>query len=185
MSEENILQAHSRIYGKLIFIISCYDIDYAYDYAHNLNNKTFKNFFKVIKTNDIKIINDAYDESKQIIYITQLPLPDMYSFNFINDIFHIHLAVPFWNKYNKIPEKELEILKQQYNDYLNNIQKITIHKFVNIKDNRKLYDNNAEDKLYNIMIELIEKHLNNKNKFKRMNYTGGKIIIYGDRNLNE
>ena len=185
MSEENILQAHVRIYKKLIFVISCYDIDYAYDYIHNINDKTFKRFFKVIKTNDIKIMNDAYDESKKIIFVTQLPIPDMYSFNFIKDIFHIHLAVPFWNKYNKLPEKELELLKGQYDSYVNDIHKITIHKFVNIKDNRKLYDNIAEDRLYTYMIELIERHLNNENKFKRMNYTGGKAILYGERDLIE
>jgi len=180
MSEENIIQAHVRIFSKLIFIISCYDIEYAYDYAHNLNSKTFKNFFKIIKTNDTKIINDAYEESKQIIYIIQLPIPELYSFNFSKDIFHIHLAIPFWYKKN-VSEKELETLKKEYNEYLSDIQRITIHKFVNIKDNRRIYDNNAEDKLYNYMIELIEKHLNNQNKFKRMNYTGGKTIIYGER----
>jgi hypothetical protein len=35
------------------------------------------------------------------------------------------------------------------------------------------------------MIELIERHLNNQNKFKRMNHTGGKAIIYGERELLE
>ena len=185
MSEENILSAHFRIYGKLVFIISCYDIDYATDYAQNLNKKTFKNFFKVIKSNDIKIINDAYDDEKKLIIITQLPIPELYSFNFIKDSFHIHLAVPFWHKYNKLPEKEHNMLLQQYEEYKNNIQKITIHKFVNIKDNRKIYDNNAEDKLYNYMIELTQRHLDNENKFKRMNYTGGKAIIYGERELLE
>lgn len=183
MSEENILQAHFRIYNKLIFIISCYDIDYAYDYAQNLNSKTFKNFFKVIKSNDLNIINDAYDESKKIIFVTQLPTPEKYSFNFINDIFHIHIAVPFWYKYNKLPEKEKNMLNEQYTLYLSDIQKITIHKFVNIKDNRKIYDNNAEDKLYNYMIELIQRHLDRQDKFKRMNYTGGKAIIYGEREM--
>jgi hypothetical protein len=185
MSEENILQAHVRIYKKLIFVISCYDIDYAYDYLNNLNSKTFKDFFKIIKTNDTKIINDAYEESNQIIFITQLPVPDMYSFNFIKDIFHIHLAVPFWYKYNKLPEKELEILKTQYESYVNDVHKITIHKFVNIKDNRKIYDDKSEDKLYTYMIELIERHLNFENRFKRMNYTGGKAILYGERDLIE
>jgi hypothetical protein len=46
-SSENILQAHFRIYNSLIFMISCYDIDYAYTYLNNLNNKTFKNYFKM------------------------------------------------------------------------------------------------------------------------------------------
>jgi len=183
MSEENILNAHYRIYDKLIFIISCYDIDYANDYAQNLNKKTFQNYFKVIKTNDIKIVNDAYTESKKLIIVTQLPLPELYSFNFIKDAFHIHLAIPFWNKYNKLPEKEKTMISELYNNYKNDIQKITIHKFVNIKDNRKMYDDNSEEKLYNYMIELIQRHLDNDNKFKRMNYTGGKMILYGEREL--
>jgi len=182
MSEENILNAHVRIYKKLIFIISCYDIDYATDYAQNLNKKTFKNFFKVIKTNNINIVNDAYnDDNNKLIIVTQLPIPELYSFNFIKDSFHIHLAIPFWDKYNKLPEKEKTILLHQYEEYKNDIQKITIHKFVNIKDNRKIYDDSAEEKLYNIMIGLIQKHLDNEIKFKRMNYTGGKTIIYGER----
>ena len=52
---------------------------------------------------------------------------------------------------------------------------------MNIKDNRKIYDDSAEEKLYNTMIGLIQKHLDNEIKFKRMNYTGGKTIIYGER----
>jgi len=184
MSEENILDAHFRIFGKLIFIISCYDIDYAYDYADNLNKNSFKKFFTIIKTNDINIINDAYDEKKKkIIYITQLPVPESYKFNFITDIIHIHLAVPFWHKYNKLPEKEKNILQHQYEKYKDDIQKIAIQKFVNIKDNRKIYDEKADDKLYNYMIELIQRHLNNQNRFKRMNNNGNKAIIYGERDL--
>ncbi len=57
MTEENILQAHSRIYNKLIFMISCYDPEYALNYVKNLNLKTFKNYFKVINSNDHDIIN--------------------------------------------------------------------------------------------------------------------------------
>ena len=185
MPEENILDAHFRIFKKLIFVISCYDIDYAYQYADNLNKNSFKKFFTIIKSNDINIINDAYDENKKIIIVTQLPIPEMYSFNFITDAIHIHLAVPFWYKYNKLPEKEKKILEDQYNTYKDNIQKISIQKFVNINDNRKIYDQKADDKLYNFMIELIERHLNNQNKFKRMNHTGGKAIIYGERELLE
>jgi ADP-heptose:LPS heptosyltransferase len=157
MSEENIIQAHFRIYNNLIFVISCYDIDYAYEYADNLNKKDLKNFFKIIKSNDINLINDAYSESKKLLIVTQLPIPEMYSFNFL-DIFHIHLAVPFWYKYNKLPEKEKKILEGQYYTYKDNIQKISIQKFVNINDNRKIYDNKAEDKLFKFMIELIERH---------------------------
>jgi hypothetical protein len=183
MSEENILDAHFRIFGKLIFILSCYDIDYAYEYADNLNKNSFKKFFTIIKSNDIKIINDAYDENKKIIIVTQLPVPEMYTFNFITDVIHIHLAIPFWYKYNKLPEKEKKILENQYHTYKDNIPKVPIQKFVNINDNRKIYDQKADDKLYNFMIELIERHLNNQNKFKRNNYTGGKAIIHGEREL--
>ena len=60
---ENILQAHFRIHKSLIFMISCYDIDYAYTYLNNLNNTTFKNYFKIIKTNDPEVINEVYDKT--------------------------------------------------------------------------------------------------------------------------
>ena len=55
--EENILEAHFRIYEALVFIISCYDINYAYKYINNINKKTFKNYFTVIKTDDPAKIN--------------------------------------------------------------------------------------------------------------------------------
>ena len=43
-TSENILEAHYRIYGHLIFMISCYDVEYATKYIKNLNNKTFQFF---------------------------------------------------------------------------------------------------------------------------------------------
>ena len=42
--EENIFQAHYRIYNKLIFMVSCYDPNYAMQYLKNINNKTFKKY---------------------------------------------------------------------------------------------------------------------------------------------
>jgi hypothetical protein len=176
-SSENILQAHFRIYNSLIFMISCYDIDYAYTYLNNLNNKTFKNYFKVIKTNDPEVINEVYDktDNKIIIFVTKLPTPDVYIFNFINEVYHIHIALP--NSYAK-DLKDFELYKSE-------IQKIPIRKFINVKDKRKIYDNNIEDKLYDIMIELIDNKLNDKQqKFKRMPQTGGKLILYGERSIN-
>jgi hypothetical protein len=178
MSEsENIFQAHYRIYNSLIFMISCYDVDYAYTYLNNLNNKTFKNYFKVIKSNDSNIINEVYDKStkKIIIFVTKLPTPDIYTFDFIKDIYHIHLAVSnlFTNDI-----KDLE-------SYKSDIQKIPIKKFINVKTKNKIYNDDIEDKIFTFMIEIINKKLNNEDdKFPRMSQTGGKIILYGDRNLN-
>ena len=178
MSEtENIFQAHFRIYNSLIFMISCYDIDYAYTYLNNLNNKTFKNYFKVIKSDDSNIINEVYDKSddKIIIFVTKLPTPDIYTFDFIKDVFHIHLAVP--NSFTK-DTKDIET-------YKSDIQKIPIKKFINIKTKNKIYNDDVEDKLFTYMVELINKKLNNDDdKFPRMSQTGGKIILYGDRELN-
>jgi hypothetical protein len=174
---ENIFQAHFRIYDSLIFMISCYDIDYAYTYLNNLNNKTFKNYFKVIKSNDSDIINEVYDKSdkKIIIFVTELPTPDIYTFDFIKQVFHIHLAVPY--SFSK-GMKNIET-------YKSNIQKIPIRKFINVKTKNKIYNDNVEDKLFTYMVELINKKLNNDNdKFPRMSQTGGKIILYGDRELN-
>jgi hypothetical protein len=180
---ENIFQAHFRIYGSLIFMISCYDIDYAYKYLHNLNNKTFKNYFKIIKSNDSNKINEVYNKSdkKIIIFITKLPTPEIYTFDFIKEIFHIHLAVT--NSFTK-DTKDIET-------YISDIQKIPIKKFINVKtknkinDEEKIYDDNVEEKIYKFMIELINKKLNNDDdKFPRMSQTGGKIILYGDRELN-
>ena len=171
---ENIFQAHFRIYNSLIFMISCYDIDYAYTYLNNLNNKTFKNYFKVIKSNDSNIINEVYDKSdkKIIIFITKLPTPDIYTFDFIKEVFHIHLAVP--NSFTK-----------DIKTYKSDIQKIPIKKFINVKTKNKIYNDDVEEKIYKFMIELINKKLNNDdNKFPRMSQTGGKIILYGDRELN-
>ena len=131
-SSENILQAHFRIHKSLIFMISCYDTDYAYTYLNNLNNNTFKNYFKVIKTNDSEIINEVYDKTddKIIIFVTKLPTPDVYIFNFINEVYHIHLAVP--SSYAK-DLKDFELYKSE-------IQKVPIRKFINVKDKRKIYD---------------------------------------------
>jgi len=174
---ENIFQAHFRIYNSLIFMISCYDIDYAYTYLNNLNNKTFKNYFKVIKSNDSNIINEVYDKSdkKIIIFVTKLPTPDIYTFDFIKEVFHIHLAVPY--SFSK-DMKDIET-------YKSNIQKIPIRKFINVKTKNKIYNDDVEDKLFTFMVELINKKLNNDNdKFPRMSQTGGKIILYGDRELN-
>lgn len=174
---ENIFQAHFRIYNSLIFMISCYDIDYAYTYLNNLNNKTFKNYFKVIKSNDSNIINEVYDKSdkKIIIFITKLPTPDIYTFDFIKEVFHIHLAVPY--SFSK-DMKDIEI-------YKSDIQKIPIRKFINVKTKNKIYNDDVEDKLFTFMVELINKKLNNNDdKFPRMSQTGGKIILYGDRELN-
>jgi len=174
---ENIFQAHFRIYNSLIFMISCYDIDYAYTYLNNLNNKTFKNYFKVIKSDDSNIINEVYDKSddKIIIFVTKLPTPDIYTFDFIKDVFHIHLAVP--NSFTK-DTKDIET-------YKSDIQKIPIKKFINIKTKNKIYNDDVEDKLFTYMVELINKKLNNDDdKFPRMSQTGGKIILYGDRELN-
>ena len=174
---ENIFQAHFRIYDSLIFMISCYDIDYAYTYLNNLNNKTFKNYFKVIKSNDSNIINEVYDKSdkKIIIFITKLPTPDIYTFDFIKEVFHIHLAVP--NSFTK-DIKDIET-------YKSDIQKIPIKKFINVKTKNKIYNDDVEDKIFTYMVELINKKLNNDDdKFPRMSQTGGKIILYGDRELN-
>ena len=174
---ENIFQAHFRIYDSLIFMISCYDIDYAYTYLNNLNNKTFKNYFKVIKSNDSNIINEVYDKSdkKIIIFITKLPTPDIYTFDFIKEVFHIHLAVP--NSFSN-DIKDIET-------YKSDIQKIPIKKFINVKTKNKIYNDDVEDKIFTYMVELINKKLNNDDdKFPRMSQTGGKIILYGDRELN-
>lgn len=174
---ENIFQAHFRIYNSLIFMISCYDIDYAYDYLNNLNSKTFKNYFKIIKSNDSNIINEVYDKSdkKIVIFVTKLPTPDIYTFDFIKDVFHIHLAVP--NSFTK-DIKDIET-------YKSDIQKIPIKKFINVKTKNKIYNDDVEDKIFTYMVELINKKLNNDDdKFPRMSQTGGKIILYGDRELN-
>ena len=174
---ENILQAHFRIHKSLIFMISCYDIDYAYTYLNNLNNTTFKNYFKIIKTNDPEIINEVYDktDNKIIIFVTKLPTPDVYIFNFINEVYHIHIAVP--NSYAK-DLKDFELYKSE-------IQKVPIRKFINVKETRKIYDNNIEDKLYDTMIQLIDDKLNDKKQnFKRMPQIGGKLILYGERSIN-
>jgi len=179
-SDENIFQAHYRIYNKLIFMISCYDVDYANNYIKNLNNKTFKKYFKVFKSNDSNEINEIYNkiDQKIIIIITKLPTPELYSFNFIKDIHHIHIAIPYWKVDNQTMEN--------YNKYLSDIQKIPIQKFINVKQSSKIYDNNVEEKLFQIMISLINKKLNNETdskEFPRMPNTGGKVIIYGGREL--
>ena len=132
--EENILQAHYRIYNKLIFIVSCYDPDYVLKYIKNLNNKTFKNYFKIFKSDDPKEINEIYqklDETK-IMYITKLPIPELYDFNFSKDVYHIHIAIPDWSS-----KKDTST----YNEYTSNIKNIPIQKFVNVKDTTNIYNN--------------------------------------------
>jgi len=178
MDEENIFQAYFRLNNKLIFMVSCYDIDYAIQYVKNLNNKTFKKYFKVFKSNNTKEFNDIYNkiDNKIMIFVTQLPDVDQYTFNFIKDIFHIHLAIPNWSK------------KDTYNRYLDDIQKVPIQKFINVKDKTKIYDNDVEDKLFNTMIMLVDKKLNkesNEKEFPRMAHTGGKLFILGERELHE
>jgi len=174
--EENILEAHFRIYNSLTFIISCYDVEYAYKYINNLNKKTYKNYFTVIKTDDPTKINDIYKNADKriLIFIVKLPTPADYSFNFLTNIYHIHIAVP-WAKSDK--------------DYINNIKKLPVQKFINVKDNRKeYYDDEVEDKLYDNMIYLINKKLNNipdsNKKFKRMTAGSNNSIIFGERSGN-
>jgi hypothetical protein len=181
MEEENILQAYVRINNQLIYMISCYDPDYVMQYIKNLNNKSFKKYFKVFNSNDPKEFNEIYKklEDKIIIFVTKLPVVEAYNFNFIKDVFHIHVAVPLW---------ENETNTKDYKTYLDNIQKIPIQKFINVKDKKKLYDNNVEDKLFEIMINLVDKKLNptnNTNEFPRMPHTGGKLFLYGSRELVE
>ena len=175
-NKENILEAHFRIYESLIFIVSCYDIEYAYKYLNNLNKKTFKNYFTVVKTDDPAKINDIYKniDKRIVIFVTKLPTPELYSFNFLNKIYHIHIAVP-WAKADK--------------DYINNIKKLPVQKFINVKDNRKeYYDDEVEDKLYDNMIYLINKKLNNlpesDKKFKRMVAGNTSLMIFGARDIN-
>ena len=170
--EENILEAHARIYKSLIFMISCYDTNYAFKYLDILNKKTFNNYFTIIKTDDTKEINNVYDNSnKIIIYIVKLPIPQLYSFNFLNDIYHIHIAVK-WAKTDK--------------DYVNDIKQIPINKFINVKDDKKeYYDNKIEDDIYDTMIKLIDNKLNKNNtkkEFKRMT-PGNNLIINGSRKI--
>jgi phosphoribosylanthranilate isomerase len=177
---ENIFEAYYRINHKLIFMVSCFDPDYAIQYIKNLNNKTFKKYFKVFKSDDPKEFNEIYKkiEHKIIIFVTKLPKVEEYSFNFIKDIFHIHMAVPQWNS-NETNE---------YNQYLDDIKKLPIQKFINVKENKKIYDNNIEDKLFDIMINLIDKKINqdeNNSNFSRMPQTGGKLFLYGERELTE
>jgi hypothetical protein len=164
-------------------MISCYDVDYANSYIKNLNNKTFKKYFKVFKSDNPDEINEIYNkvDKKIIIFITKLPEPILYSFDFIKDIYHIHLAIPFW----KIDSK---LTKDDYNVYLSEIQKIPIQKFVNVKNTSKIYDNQVEDKIFNIIISLINKKLNNEDTidekyFPRMPHTGGKLVVYDEREI--
>jgi hypothetical protein len=158
-------------------MISCYDIDYAYTYLDNLNKKSFKNYFKVIKSNDANITNEVYNKSnkKILIFITKLPTPDIYTFDFIKEVYHIHLAVP--NSFTK-DTKDIETYKSE-------IQKIPIKKFINVKTKNKIYNDDVEDKIFTFMVDIINKKLNNdEDKFPRMSQTGGKIILYGEREFN-
>jgi len=179
--EENIFQAHARLYKKLIFMISCYDPEYAIKYITNLNNKTFNNYFKIFNLNDTTEINEIFEKSKekQIIFITKLPIPELYSFNFIKDVYHIHLAIPVWNSN-----------KDDYNTYISDIKKTPVQKFINVHDNKNLYNNKIEDKLFDIMVELIDRKVNNlphkkdSEKFRRMPQHNSKVVLYNKRELN-
>jgi hypothetical protein len=179
--EENIFQAHARLYKKLIFMISCYDPEYAIKYITNLNNKTFNNYFKIFNLNDVTEINEIFEKSKekQIIFITKLPIPELYSFNFIKDVYHIHLAIPVWDNN-----------KDDYNTYISDIKKTPVQKFINVHDNKNLYNNKIEDKLFDIMVELIDRKVNNvppkkdSEKFRRMPQHNSKIVLYNKRELN-
>jgi len=174
-NEENIFDAHARIHKKLIFMISCYYPDYAMKYITNLNNKTFKNFFKVFKLDDPKEISDIYEklDKKIIIFVTKLPTPELYSFNFIKDVYHIHLAFPISD-----------------DKYMSDIKNIPVQKFINIKDKKQLYDDNVEDKLFDFMVKLVDRKVNNtepekeSEKFIRMPQDGGKIILFSKRSIN-
>jgi hypothetical protein len=180
MEEENIFEAYFRINKKLIFMISCYNPDYAMQYVRNLNNKTFKKYFKVFKPENPNEFNEIYDKIDQriIIFITDLPTPELYSFNFIKEVFHIHLAIPQWNADAK-----------KYNEYLSDIQKVSIQKFINVKDNKNIYNDNIEERIFQVMIKLVDDKVNNNddnnNKFPRMSHTGGKLFLYGSRELVE
>ena len=178
--EENIFQAHARIHKKLIFMISCYDPDYALKYVTNLNNKTFKNFFKIFKLDDPTEINETFEKLQKepkIIFVTKLPIPELYSFNFIKDVYHIHLAVLLDNSSKK----------DEYNKYTDSIKNIAVQKFINVKDKNRLYDDAVEDKLFQFMIDLIDRKLSGRQgdkeseKFRRMPQDGGKVIVYGQR----
>lgn len=126
--EENIFEAHARIYKKLIFFISCYDTDYAMQYVSNLNNKTFKHFFKIFKLDTPEEINEIVEKipKKQLIIVTKLPSPHLYSFDFIKDVHHIHIAIPLWKTGEKV----------EYNKYVDDIKNITVQKFVNVKEKK-------------------------------------------------
>jgi hypothetical protein len=175
--EEDILQAHVRIHHKLIFMISCYDPEYALKYVQNLNNKTFKNFFKIFKLDTPEEINDIYEKlsEKKVIFVTKLPTPELYSFNFIKDVYHIHLAI--------------HIDKEHYLKYTSDIKNVPIQKFINVKNNSKMYDNYIEDRLFQYIIELIDRKVNGRpfekksEGFRRMTQDGNKVILYGKRNL--
>ena len=175
IKQENILEAHNRIYGHLIYMISCYDVEYAIKYLKNLNNKTFDKYFTIVNTNDPKIINDTFEntDKKNIIFLTQLPTPEIYSFNFTKDVYHIHLAISF--------SKD----KDNLNTYIDKIKQIPVQKFINIKDKKNIYNDSIEEQIYESMIKLVNRKLNNnENTYPRMPQTGGKIILYGERTLN-
>lgn len=179
-TEENIFQAHLRIYKKLIFFVSCYDTDYALKYVTNLNNKSpINKFFKVFKSDNLTEINEIYDKlsDKKIIIVTKLPVPELYSFNFIKDVYHIHIAIPMWNTKQKT----------EYIKYISDIKNVPVQKFINIKDTNKLYNDHIENKLFDYMIVLIDRKLNGtpfdkeSEKFVRMTQDGGKMILFGSR----
>ena len=175
-TSENILEAHYRIHGHLIFMISCYDVEYATKYIKNLNNKTFDKYFTIVNTNDPKIINDSIENSnkKIIIFITQLPTPEIYSFNFIKDVYHIHLATTFSTD------------KDNLNIYIDKIKQVPVQKFINIKDKKNIYNDSIEEQIYDTMIKLVDRKLHSKNKniYPRMPQTGGKIVLYSERTIN-
>ena len=178
-TNENIFEAYYRINQKLVFIISCFDPDYTMKYVTNLNNK-LKKYFKIFKSNDPKEFNEIYQkiEDKIIIFVTKLPVVEEYTFNFIKDVFHIHMAVPCWD----------DDKKNEYEKYVNDMKNLPIAKFINVKENKKIYDNNVEIKLFEIMTGLVEKRLypeEDSKEFKRMPKTGGKLYLYGSRDLSE
>jgi hypothetical protein len=148
-------------------------------YVSNLNNKTFKHFFKIFKLDTPEEINEIVEKipNKQLIIVTRLPTPDLYSFNFIKDVHHIHMAIQLWNNSEKV----------EYNKYVSDIKNISVQKFINVYDKKNRYDDKIEDKLFDMMITLIDRKVNGtpentkSEKFRRMPQDGGKVVLFGQR----
>jgi len=74
-----------------------------------------------------------------------------------------------------------------YDKYVNDIKNISVQKFVNVYDKKNRYDDRIEDKLFDMMITLIDRKVNktpvdNKSeKFRRMPQDGGKVVLFGQR----